>query len=173
MPDRPSRRAIDIDTLRGHHLRLAIERQVMVELGDHDMGKRPERGLAPRDRFYGCGCPHDLLAGAAAVLGSNGADDPPLDRHRVEHLVAVLTQRAQRTAAIGTGAVAMFGLDPLFFARQMVRERENGCPPIKGGRIDAPRTRRSGFGLKLFECQLELGDLVVELLGRLAELHAL
>jgi hypothetical protein len=27
--------------------------------------------------------------------------------------------------------------------------------------------------LELFECQLELGDLVAELLGRLAELHAL
>ena len=67
----------------------------------------------------------------------------------------------------------MFGLDPLFFTRQMGRERSNGRRPIEGGRIDAPRAHRGGFGLELFECQLELSNLVVELLGRLAELHAL
>jgi len=67
----------------------------------------------------------------------------------------------------------MLGLDPLFFTRQMVRERENRCGTIEGGRIDAPRTHRGGFGLELFECQLELGDVMVELLGRLAELHTL
>jgi len=71
MLDRPSRR--DIDALRGHHLRLAVERQVMVELGDHDMGERSERRLVARDRLYGRRCLHDLLAGAAAILGANGA----------------------------------------------------------------------------------------------------
>lgn len=145
----------------------------MVELGDHDMGERSERRLAARDRLYGRCCLHDLLSGAAAILGPDGADDPPLDRHGVEHLVAVLTHRAQGAATIGARAVAMLGLDPLFFTRQMVRERANRCGTIEGGRIDAPRAHRGGFGLELFECQLELGDLVGKLLGRLAELHAL
>lgn len=67
----------------------------------------------------------------------------------------------------------MLGLDPLFFPGQMVRKRSNRCGAIEGSRIDAPRAHRGGFGLELFECKLELGDLVGKLLGRLAELHAL
>ena len=129
---------------------------MMVKLGDHDMGERSERSLAPRDRFYGCGCLHDLPAGAAAILGADGADDPPLDRHGVEHLVAVLAQGAQGAAAIWARAVAMLRLDPLLLTRQMGRERPNRCWPIGLGRIDARRAHRGGFGLELFECQLEL-----------------
>ncbi len=67
----------------------------------------------------------------------------------------------------------MLGLDPLFFPRQMGRERSNGCGPIEGGRIGAPRAHRGGFDFELLECRLKLGDLVAELLGCLAELHAL
>ena len=67
----------------------------------------------------------------------------------------------------------MLGFDPLFFTRQMAWERANGCRPVELGGIDAPRAHRGGFGLQLFECQLELGDLMAEFLGRPAELHAL
>jgi hypothetical protein len=49
-----------------------------------------------------------------------------MDRHGIEHFVAVLPQRAQGAAAIGAGAVAMLGLDARLFMRQMVRQRSNG-----------------------------------------------
>src|SRR3546814_5069904 len=55
----------------------------------------------------------DLVAGAAAILGPHGADDAPLNRSNVELLAAVVDKRAQRAAAIGTGADAGLGLDPI------------------------------------------------------------
>lgn len=84
------RRAINLDALRRHYLSLTVERQMMVELGDNDVGQRAEGRLAPRYRLYRCGCLHDLLAGPAAILGADGPNDAPLDRHGIEHLIAIL-----------------------------------------------------------------------------------
>ena len=42
-----------------------------------------------------------------------------VNRHGIEQLVAILPQRPQRAAAVGTGAVTLLGLDPLLLARQM------------------------------------------------------
>ena len=45
-PARP-RRTVDVEPLRGHHLCLAVERQMVVELRDDNMRQRREGRLAP------------------------------------------------------------------------------------------------------------------------------
>jgi hypothetical protein len=112
--------AIDVDALRRHHLCLAIEGQMMIELVHDDMGERGKASLAACDRLHRRRCLDDPVAGAAAILGPHGADHAPLDRGNVQLLVAVVAQRTQRAAAIGTGAATGLGLDPPFSARQMI-----------------------------------------------------
>ena len=46
------RRAINIDALSGHHLGLTVKRQVMIELGNDDMGQCGKGRLAARDGLY-------------------------------------------------------------------------------------------------------------------------
>ena len=41
------RGAVDIETLRRHHLGLPVERQMMIELVHDHMGERGKAGLAP------------------------------------------------------------------------------------------------------------------------------
>src|SRR3546814_857472 len=93
---------------------------MMIELVHDDMGERREAGLAACYRLHRRRSLDDPVAGAAAILGPDGSDDAPLDRRDVELLVAVVPERTQRAAAIGTGAVAGLGLDPPFGARQMI-----------------------------------------------------
>ncbi len=145
----------------------------MVELGDDDMGQGTECRLAPRYRLYWCGRLHDLLAGPAAILGPDGSNDAPLHRHGIEHLVAILSQRPQCAATVGTAAVALLGLDPLFLARQMSGQRANRRWPIDGCRIGPARGGDDGLAFEFFKGQFKLGDLGIELLGRLTELHPL
>lgn|GEM_PF-3824627 len=165
------RRAVDVDTLRRHHLGLAVERQMMVELGDHDMGERREtrfalgNGLRLRRRL------HDLLAGPAAIFGPHRSDDAPLDGEQVEHLVAVLAERAQRPAASRAGTVSSLGFNPTLGARQMGRQAANRCWALAADGFRLGDIRDGGFAFQLFQCQLELLDLAGELLGRLPEVH--
>ena len=137
------------------------------------MGQGAKGRLAPRYRLHRRGRLHDLLAGPAAILGADGSNDAPLHRHGIEHLIAVLPQRPQRAATVGTGAVALLGLDPLFLARQMGGQCPNRRRPIYGYRIASTRGGDDGLAFEFFERQLKLSDLGVELLGRLAELHPL
>src|SRR3546814_19168203 len=90
-------RTIDVDTLCRHHLCLAIERQMVIELVDDDMGERGEARLTAGDRLHWRRCLDDPVAGAAAILGPHGADDAPLNRGNVELLVAVLPARDRKS----------------------------------------------------------------------------
>jgi hypothetical protein len=114
------RRAIDVDALRGHHLGLAVKREVMIELRDDHMGQRAECRLPTGNGLYRRRSLHDPVARATAILGPDGANDAPLDGHGIEHLVAVLSERPQCTTAVGACAVALLGLHPLFGARQVI-----------------------------------------------------
>lgn len=116
------RRAVDLDPLGRHHLGLAIERQVVIELGDHDVRERGEGGLAACDRLHRRRGLDDLLTRPAAVLRPHRADDPPMDRHGIKHLVAVLTEQAERAATIGASAASLLRLDAPLLARQMRRQ---------------------------------------------------
>ncbi len=115
------------------------------------MGQRRERRLAARDRLHRGSGLDDLVAGAAAILGADGAHDSPLDGHGVEHLVAILAQRTQSAAALRTGAAALLGLDPLLLARQVGRERADRQRPLCADRIDTVCAGLNSFGLELFE----------------------
>src|SRR3546814_8935498 len=102
--------------------------QMVIELVDDDMGERGEARLTAGDRLHWRRCLDDPVAGAAAILGPHGADDAPLNRGNVELLVAVLPERAQRAAAIGTGAGTGLGLDAPFGARQMIGQQIGRAP---------------------------------------------
>src|SRR3546814_2089503 len=91
-------RTIDVDALRRHHLCLAIEGQMVIELVHDDMGERREAGLAACYGLHRRRCLDDPVAGAAAILGPHGADNAPLDRRDVELLIAVVPERTQRAA---------------------------------------------------------------------------
>lgn len=121
------RRTVDIDPPttfgRRHHLGLAVERQMMVELVHDHMGERCEAGLATCNRLGRCRGLNDLIAGAAAILGPHGPNHAPLHGQHIEHLVAVFAQGAQGAATIGAGAAACRRFDPAFLARQMRRQR--------------------------------------------------
>src|SRR3546814_9618761 len=82
---------------------------MVIELVHDDMGERREARLAACYGLHRRRCLDNPVAGAAAILGPHGADDAPLDRGDVELLVAVIAQRTQRAAAIGTGATAGLG----------------------------------------------------------------
>lgn len=56
------RGAVDAGALRRHHLRLAVQRQVVVELRHDDMRQRRERRLATCNGLGRCGRLNDLLA---------------------------------------------------------------------------------------------------------------
>ena len=118
----------------------------MIELLDDDMGERGKAGLAACNGLRRRRRLDDLVAGAAAILGPHGSNDAPLDRGDVELLVAVLPERAQRAAAIGTGAVAGLGLDPSFGARQMIGQRAHRRGSVGGRPRASPRTGRRSCG---------------------------
>jgi hypothetical protein len=76
-----------------------------------------------------------------------------LHGHRIEHLVAVLSQWPQRAAAVGTGAVAGSGLDPLFLAWQMGRQRADRRWPVSLSGICLARSNDDGFSFEFFQRQ--------------------
>ena len=141
----------------------------MIELGDGDMGECGEAGLAPGNRLYGCRGLHDLLAGSAAIFRTDSADDAPLHRRDIEHLVAVLPERTQGASAGRTGADACFRLNPAFGTRQMRRQgadRRRSLPLI---RLDLADIGKLSFAFQLLKGEFELFDLEGQLLRRLAK----
>ena len=150
----------------------------MIELVHDNVGERRETGLAARDRLHRRRCLHNLLARAAGVVGTHGANDPPLHRRNIEHLVTGLSQRTQHAAAIGTGAVARLRFDPAFDAWQMVRQAAyrcgaNGLNIIRLVRCIFAGADNLGFAFQFLECQLKLSDLGNQLLRGLPETHPL
>ena len=165
------RRAVDVEPLRRHHLGLAVQRQMMVELRDDDVRQCRERGLAACHGADRCRRLDDLLAHPAAVFRADVTHDPPAHRHDVEHLVRVDTQRAQRTTAIRAGAGARCRFVDDLLARQVPRQTADGHRPRRyAGRSDIDH-RSVTLRLQLFQRQFELLDLASQLLGRGAELH--
>ena len=164
-------RTVDIDPLGGHHLGLAVKRQVVIELVHDHMGKRGKAGSATRDRFCRGHCLDDLLTGPAGILRANGADDTPLHRRHVEHLVAVLPKRTKGSAAIRAGTAACFRFDPAFGARQMRRKTaDRGSAHGRSWRVFTG-LYDLGFAFQFLQRQFELLDLAGKLLGGRAEAH--
>ena len=86
--------------------------------------------------------------------------------------VQAALQRAQRAAAIGTGAAAGLGLDPPFRARQMIGQCAHRRYPFGGCPLTRSAVGDLSLAFEFFEGQLELLDLERELLRGLAEGHA-
>ncbi|MDR6115066.1 hypothetical protein QE360_002035 [Sphingomonas sp. SORGH_AS789] len=157
--------------MRRHHLGLAVQRQVVVELGDDDVRQRGEGRLAAyhggdrRRRL------DDLVAYPAAVFWADVAHDPPTDWHDVEHLVRVRPERPQRTAAVRTGAGARQRLVDDLLARQISGQAANGHRSCHYAAVGPLGYRRITLRFQFLQRQFELLDLAAELLGRRAELH--
>lgn len=108
-----------------------------------------------------------------AFAGADACTIFSQDRQDVEHLVAVLTQRAQDAATIRAIAVACLRFDPLLGAWKMARQGANRHWPLGLGRWRIlAGIGDSGFAFELLECQFELFDLGRQLLRRLTERHA-
>lgn len=170
---RPTRqcRAVKLETLGGHHLGLAIERQMMIELGDDHMGQRREGRLAARDGLGRRGGLNDLLAGPAAIFGADIAQHTPLHRRHVEQFIAVLAQRAQSPTAGWAGASATLGFDPTLRTGQMGWQGSNGRGTLRVSLDGLAGIGHLSLTLKLFQRQFQLLDLVCKPLRRLAKRH--
>ena len=145
------RRAINLDAVCGHHLGLTVEREVVIKLGDDDVSQCGKCRLTTRDGFDGCGGLNDLLTGTAAIFRADMADNPPVHRHHVEHLVAIDAQLAQGATAIGAGTAALQRFVDNLFAGQMWGKR-----PHRRGAFNLRRNRLvleggAGLGFQFFE----------------------
>ncbi len=96
----------------GEDLGLAIQGEMIVELGDKDPGQECRARHAAGDRTAGRGCLHHLLAAAAGLLQTRDLQDLQLRRDQVEHLAHVFAHEPQVAAAI-RAAAARIKLAPL------------------------------------------------------------
>ncbi len=135
------------------------------------MGQQPWAGEtafdgAARGRRLG-----DVVATRARKLWAHMTDDPEAGRHVLQLSGDVLAQRLHQATALRAlpGGFGQVRLDP---AQQMFRQwparRLFDCRAWRLRYFDG---RRAFVGLKLFETQFELLDLMVQLLRLATELH--
>ena len=86
--------------------------------------------LAACGGLYGGWSLHNLVTRAAAVLGPDGAHDPPLHRGDIKLFGSVIAQLAQRPAAIGASACPAGRFGDNVLAGQMSRQRVNRPGPV-------------------------------------------
>ena len=165
------RRAVNIDALRGHHLGLAVERQVMIELGDDDMGERgesspcrvqwplPAREPGQSSRRSGSYSWAGWCARRATAPGRHQA------ARRCPRPAGARRRRNRGRCR------SRCRLDPELIARQMVGQATHRRGPFGFGRHRAHRGGDIGLGFEFFERQLKLFDLAGQLLRRLPERH--
>ena len=100
------RRAVELDTLPGVNLRLAVQWKVIGVFGDQDLRHRGLGRQSALDQSGRCGClHHHVLARPASILGAANDQHPELRRHDVEPLARILADPMQRVAAARTGMV--------------------------------------------------------------------
>jgi hypothetical protein len=148
------------------HLGQAVERDVIVEFGDHDMGEQSRSGFAALDRqgrHFACHCCIALPADHALFDMADNLDGRRHVLHDLDHLVS----RLQEGCATTGRAIAGRGVDQLFggktlgqwlalrLVRRVIQLRQRSFP-------EAHLSLRTG-GLDLLEHQLKLLDLPVDL----------
>ena len=122
-------RAVEVDALAGVDLGLAIERQVIGVLGDHDVGDRRLGRQAALDQARRRRrLDHHVLAGAAGVLGPAHHQHPELGRDDVQPFGDVLADQVQRARAARAGLV--LDVDDALDPRQMRRQRAAVGAPL-------------------------------------------
>ena len=90
------RRAWNVGALSRQDLALAIQREVIVVLGDEDVGEQARTGHAARDRARRRRRLHHPLALPAGLLQPRGLDHLQLRGDELEDLRHVLADQAQR-----------------------------------------------------------------------------
>jgi hypothetical protein len=140
------RRTIQCDALALEHLCLAVERQRVTELADHNVRHHRFRRHAAIDRpVRRGGLHHGALAGAASIAWPAHHLHAQLGRHQVELLSAVFTDHVQRATA--ARALPAVDINDDLVARQVCWQ----CAPIAVGNLCAPpslrRLRRIAGGL--------------------------
>jgi hypothetical protein len=170
-------RPLDVETLRGQHLGLPVERQMPSVFGDHDRGHHRLGRQPALDQPLGRRRLHNrLFAGPAGVFGTVRHHRPELRRDDVEPLGGFLADHTHGRPAARAGLV--LGPDRHMDARQMGGKRAAVGPALFRAGASVPlvllvvgRLARGDGLLDILERQ---GELVrVELLGPMAELHAL
>ena len=124
------RNAVDVDALTGQDHGLAIERQAVAILRDHDVGDQARTRPTLLDRQVGCRRLEDPLAAPAGVFRPDVPDHLVPGRDLLQHLGDVLAHPDQP----GIGAATEdLGLVDDGLARQMRRQRfAQGGLPLPG-----------------------------------------
>ena len=170
--------AVEPDALAGVDPGLAVERQMVAELRDDDLGdQRLGRQPARHDMLGRMRLHHRPRAAAAGILRAARHQHPQLRRHHVEPLGDVLADLRHLAAA--AGAERARGLDHPLDPRQMRRQLAAVAPGRRGaGRLALEGRRRLLLGgvehalgeLDILEREAELVG--AQLLGLRAELLA-
>jgi hypothetical protein len=132
---------LQIDTLPGEDLGLAVQRKMIAVLADQDVGKQRGAGQTASDHPLGRRSLHHRLATPAGILWPPDADDPKRRWHPVEHLADALADHMQGAATTGAG----IGLDveqPVLTA-EMIGKR---LAPCCGGRRFGHWCHRAALG---------------------------
>lgn len=150
---------------------LGVQRQVVRELGDEHMGQQARAGDAALDRAARRWRLHDGIAAATGQFWAHMANHAEAGRHELELLGYIFTQLLQISA---TGrAICRRRQIHFFIARQMFGQRF--ARRTLTWRAIGGRHFPFSLGvvrLQIFQLQFKLFDLMVELLGLAAELHA-
>ena len=168
-------RARNVGAVTGEDLALPVQRQMIIELRDQDMGKQVRPGHAAAGRTRRRGRLHDRLAAPARLLQARRLDQLELCCDKIEKRGDIFSEQAQRTSA-GGAAFARVEHDPL--ARRRVANPRLAPPSWCRCRCDFARTRfrlrrRMGHGdrqFEIFKRELKLFDLALDLLGASSKL---
>ena len=168
------RRAWNVGAVAGQDFALAVQGQVIVVLGDEDVGKQARAGQAARDRSRWCRRLHDPLALPTGLLEPRGLDHLQLRGDEFKDLRHVLVHQAQRAAAV-RAAFAWVEHDAL--ARRRCGDPRLATPARRGAFGGRRGLRWCGLGLRrghrhleIFERELQLVDLPLDLFGTRPEL---
>lgn len=172
------RRAREVSALARQDLALAVQREMIVVLGDEDAGEQAGAGHAARDRAHRRCRLHHPLALPAGLLQPRRLEHLQLRGDELEHLRHVLADQAQGTAAV---RAALAGVE-----NDALAHRGRGDPRLAApARQDALAARlwawfscgrrnrclRGGHRhLEILERQLQLLDLAADLLRARPEL---
>jgi len=178
------RRAWDVHAVAGVDLALAVQRKVVVELRDEDVGEQARAGQPARDRARRRRRLHHPLAPSAGLLQPRGLGDRQLGGDEIEDLGHVLAHQPEIAAAVGAGLARIhhrtlarhLGVDPRLAAAARLAPltvailRPATALRLRG--LGLGRGRRGlGHGhLQVLQRQLQLLDLARDLLRARAEL---
>lgn len=169
----------DIRSHARQNLDQTIEGEVVVEFGDQDVGEQPGAGHAARDGAGWRRRLNDLLAAPAGFFQPGNLDDLQLGHHQVEHVARGFAHKPQGPAA-GWAGRSRIEFTPLARCRARNAWTAAGftlTPVFLGlrrlGSLGAFDDRRAGAlsrcDEQVFQGQLQLRDLTLDLLGRLSK----